>query len=267
MIRFEADLYNILIFSESWVQSETQNETLYIENFQPPFRKDRRGCPGGGVIVYHVYVRDTFPCKHRADLELDGLEAVWIELSVKSRKILVGGFYRSPISDSAYFNLIDESMDRAYNTNIHVVDMFALWDFNYDMSQNSSNKMTELIQTYDLKQLIQKPTYYTENSSSVIDLILVWNTSNVLISCVTDCFLPEQIRYHCPVVVLLKFLRPSVKTFKRRIWNYNLADYDLYRTLLSEHNLFENLNLNEDEENVKHMQSIQLLNNPFQTKP
>ena len=104
---------------------------------------------------------------------------------------------------------------------------------NFDMSQNSSNKMTELIQAYDLKQLIQESTHYTENSSSVIDLILVRNTSNVLISCVTDCFLPALIRYHCSVVVLLKFLRPSVKTFKRRIWNYNLAVYDLYRTLLS----------------------------------
>ena len=83
LIRSEADLYDILIFSESWVKSETQNETLYIENFQPPFRKDRRGRPGGGVLVY---VRDTFSCKHRTYLELDGLEAVWIELSVKSKK-------------------------------------------------------------------------------------------------------------------------------------------------------------------------------------
>ena len=247
LIRSEADLYDILIFSESWVKSETQNETLYIENFQPPFRKDRRGRPGGGVIVY---VRDTFPCKHRTDLELDGLEAVWIELSVKSKKILVGGFYRPPNSDNAYLNLIEERIDRAYNTNI--VDMFALGDFNFDMSQNSSNKMTELIQVYDLKQLIQEPTHYTENSSSVIDLILVRNISNVLTSCMTDCFLPEQIRYRCPVVVLVKFLRPSVKTFN--IWNYYLAEYDLDRTLLSEHDLIENLNLNEDiDENVKYI--------------
>ena len=103
------------------------------------------------------------------------------------------------------------------------------------MSQNSSNKMTELIQAYDLRQLVQEPTHYTENSSSVIDLILIRNISNVLTTCVTDCFLP-----------VLK------ETFKRLIWNYNLADYDLYRTLLSEHNLVENLNLNEDiDENVK----------------
>ena len=93
LIRSGANLYDILIFSESWIKSETQNETLYIEHFQPPFRKDRRGRPGGGVIVY---VRDTFPCKHRKDLELDSLEAVWIELSVKSKKILVGAFIDLP---------------------------------------------------------------------------------------------------------------------------------------------------------------------------
>ena len=95
-------------------------------------------------------MRDTFPCKRRTDLEFDILEAVWIELSVKSKKILVGGFYRPPNSDNAYINLIEKSIDRAYNTNI--ADMFVLGDFNFDMSHNSSNKMTELIQAYGLKQ-------------------------------------------------------------------------------------------------------------------
>ena len=33
LIRSEADLYDILIFSESWVKLETQNERLYIEIF------------------------------------------------------------------------------------------------------------------------------------------------------------------------------------------------------------------------------------------
>ena len=33
LIRSESDLYDILIFSESWVKPETQNETLYIEKF------------------------------------------------------------------------------------------------------------------------------------------------------------------------------------------------------------------------------------------
>ena len=139
---------------------------------------------------------------------------------------------------------LEESIDRAFNT--HIVDLFVLGDFNYDLSQNPTNKMTELMQTYDLKQLIQEQTHYTEHSSSLIDLILARNISNVLTSGVTDSFLPEQIRYHCPTVLLLKFLRPSVKSFKRKIWNYKLADYNSFRTILSEQNLTEKLNLNDD---------------------
>ena len=107
------------------------------------------------------------------------------------------------------------------------------------MTRNSNNNMTGLIQQYNFKQLITELTHFTENSSSTNDLILVRNTSNVLASGVSDSFLPEQIRYHCPAMALLKFLRLSFKTFKRRIWNYNLADYDLYRTLLSEQNLVD----------------------------
>ena len=41
-----------------------------------PFRTDRNDRPGGGVIVY---VRDTLSCKPRVDLELQGIEVVWLE--------------------------------------------------------------------------------------------------------------------------------------------------------------------------------------------
>ena len=48
---------------------------------------------------------------------------------------------------------------------------------------------------------------------------------------------PELIRYHCPVFVLLKFIRPKVNTYKRKIWNYQRADFEKYRQLLREHDL------------------------------
>ena len=59
---------------------------------------------------------------------------------------------------------------------------------------------------------------------------------------VADTFIPDQIRHHCPTVVLLKFLRPHCKTFKRKIWNYKLADYTKYRSLLTDSNLEEKIN-------------------------
>ena len=211
-------------------------KTSLLKFFLPPFRADRCDRPGGGVIVY---VRDSFFCKRRSDLELQGLEAVWVEIRVKSRNILIGGFYRPPNSNTGYFELIIESIDRAYNTNI--VDIIILGDFNCNMSVNNKNKMTELLQEFNLKQLITEPTHFTENSSSLIDLILVRNNSNILSSGVIDPFIPDQTRYHCPIIVLVKFLRPSTKTFKRRIWNYKMADFDKYRVVLSEYNLLGRL--------------------------
>ena len=88
-------------------------------------------------------MRDTFLCKCRADLELGGLEAVGIELSVKSKTMWAGDFYKYPNSHNAYFNLIEESIDRAYNTN--TVDMFVFRDLNFGMSQNPQNKSKRMI--------------------------------------------------------------------------------------------------------------------------
>ena len=55
--------------------------------------------------------------------------------------------------------------------------------------------MKDLIQNYNLKQLIQEDTHFTENSSSLLDLILVRNSSNILTSGVVDSFIPDQIRF------------------------------------------------------------------------
>ena len=97
--------------------------------------------------------------------------------------------------------------------------------------------MTELIQEYRLTQLTTEDTHYTENSSSLIDLILARNKTHVLTSGVIDTFIPNQIRYHCPTIVQLNFLRPVSKTYTRRVWKYKLQDFDKFRSSLTEYNL------------------------------
>ena len=69
---------------------------------------DRPDCPGGGVIVY---VRDSLASKHGTDLEILGLEAVWVGIQTQSKTVLVGGFYRSPISNADYFTSVNESIN------------------------------------------------------------------------------------------------------------------------------------------------------------
>ena len=174
IIRSGADAFDVLVFSESWLKPFITDDTIQIENFKPPFRKDRVDRIGGGVALY---VRDTIPCKRRTDLELRDLESVWVELQVKCKRILVGGFYKPPNSSPDYFELLKESIDRACNTDI--IDIIITGDFNCIMAQSIPNKMRELMSEYNLSQLISDDTHFTEHSSSLLDLILVRNKENI----------------------------------------------------------------------------------------
>ena len=164
----------------------------------------------------------------------------------------MGGFYRPPNSSTDYFNLIKESIDRACNTN--TIDIIITGDFNFDISK-PQNKISELTHEFILTQLITEPTHYTETSSSIIDIIIVRNNTTFLCSGVADFFIPEQVLYHCPTRVILKFLRTYIPTYKRRIWNFKMADYDkCIKKHLSESNILENI---ENENNIdKHVQYI-----------
>ena len=112
-----------------------------------------------------IYVTDTFLCRRRGDIEIRGLEATWVELVVKGKTILVGGFYRPPDSNNAYFDLIAESFDRACNTGIE--NIIICGDFNYNMLSTDGNKMKTLINQFNLEQVIREPIYQSYPPCSV----------------------------------------------------------------------------------------------------
>ncbi len=154
---------------------------------------------GGGVAIY---VREGLHATRRSDLSLNGLESLWIELIVNNKKLLIGGIYRPPDSNNNDWLLLEESIDRAFNQVCE--NIIVAGDFNINVQQSNSNKMSRLITSYNAEQLISSPTHFTENSNSLIDLIFVKDTRHVTASFVADPFIPDLIRYHCPVVVVLK---------------------------------------------------------------
>ena len=77
--------------------------------------------------------------------------------------------------------------------------------------------------------MIKDPTHFTENSSSLIDLVLVSN-ENLVIHCgVGDPFLQIELQYHCHVFGVFTFAKPKRKFFKLLIWRYDQGDYNLLR--------------------------------------
>ena len=88
---------------------------------------------------------------------------------------------------------------------------------------------------YDLTQLIHEPTHFTENSSSLIDLVFTKNTNLVDLSGVGEAFLDQNIRYHCPVYAVFNLEKKHKQScYKRKIWMYDHADYARLNQLVSE---------------------------------
>ena len=227
ILQYEMQVFDVYVFKETWLNTGIHDNDNVV-NFKDPFRCDRNVRSGGVAI----YVKDTLNVTRRRDLELKDLECVWIQVKLRGHDILICGIYRPQNSTHNYWNLINESIDRAKSTSIQ--DIIILGDLNNDLLVNNRRKnLQDLMNTYNLKQLINEATHFTESSSSLIDVILVNKTNNILANDVCDPFIPNLIRFHCPVAVLLKFPKPKRNCYTRKVWKYDLGDYCKYRRLLS----------------------------------
>ena len=97
--------------------------------------------------------------------------------------------------------MIKLSIDNACNTNIDKIIITG--DLNCNQLRDAYNDITDINDTFNMTQLIKEPTHYTENSSTLLDLILVNDPSFIVKAGVGDPFLPNDVRYHCPVFAFL----------------------------------------------------------------
>lgn len=221
--------FDILAFSETWLNSTYSLADLRLQSFRDPERKDRIGDSHGGVIIY---VKDTIHYRRRLDLEPQGIECIWIQLTLKHKQILFGLFYRPPNSDAIYYSTIEDSIHLAIDSGI--TDVIVTGDFNFNMlNTQTARKINTFCEQFSLFQSIAEPTHFTENSSSLIDLLLTSNRDTLILSGVGDPFLNQEQRYHCPIYGVFNFRKPKLRSYKRRIWKYDDGDYDLLRHKVS----------------------------------
>ena len=261
--------FDILAFTETWLSASVDTDDLMLESYNQPERKDRVGDCHGGVILY---VKETLFYKRRVDLEIRGVENIWIELANNHKRVLFGVFYRPPNSDANYFSNIEDSLALAVDTGIS--DVIVTGDFNLNMlNVRTSRKIESLCIQFSFYQSIDKPTHFTENTSSLIDIVLVSNKDHLLFSGVGDPFLNQELRYHCPVYGILKFSKPKFKTFLRHVWYYDRGNFNLLRekaTTLDWESLQDNdINVYADNINtaINSIASECILNKQIKVKP
>lgn len=80
----------------------------------------------GGVCL--IYYSEKLHIYEREDLKSD-MEAIWIDLTIRSQKVLIGCFYRAP-DDYGFYNKFYNSMEGIVKKRKNVV---ILGDFNSDL--------------------------------------------------------------------------------------------------------------------------------------
>ena len=96
--------------SETFLDHAWADTSLAVEGYQR-YRADRPFAQGGGLLVYaptHLAV------KRRFDLELEGIESIWLEFNFpRSSPILVCFVYRAPSEFISYLTLLEDMISRA----------------------------------------------------------------------------------------------------------------------------------------------------------
>ncbi|WAR13947.1 hypothetical protein MAR_004052, partial [Mya arenaria] len=102
----------------------------------------------GGVTIY---LRDGLNYRKRPDLSVFGVECVWIPLNT----------YTDPHnSNNNHWSLLKEGTDKRFSERVD--NVIVTCDFNVNILKSPTNKMSNLIASYNTEQLVSSPTHYTK---------------------------------------------------------------------------------------------------------
>ena len=260
LIAVELGDFDIITVSETWLGQSISSTEIMLPGYQEPIRLDRNR-QGGGVAIYF---KNSVPFVERNDLTVQNVEAVWGEVNLCNRKVLIGSFYIHPRFRK--WELVELSVEQALQSCPNIV---LLGDFNQNMLDTRKNQnILSIMDTYDLHQLIDTPTGITANSASIIDLILTTDSLNCTDKGVIDPFCSD----HCAVHFSTNFMSTKQHSYKRKIWQYEKANYNLYREKLRESNWdMNNLTIDDQvkkiSENILHSAEFSIPNKEVTIRP
>ena len=124
LIVVELGCYDIITGSETWLDRSVSNTLITIPGYQEPIRLDRNR-HGGGVAMYFKL---NVPFTKRSDLIIPNVEALWAEINLCNKKVLIGCFYVHPRFQE--WNLVEFAIEQALQA---CPNLILLGDFNENM--------------------------------------------------------------------------------------------------------------------------------------
>ena len=137
LVKAKFNTFDVICISETWLHKDDV-DNIVIPGYHTPVRKDRM-TRGGGVAIY---VKECLFHKHVLDLDVNGLEAVWVNIRIKNHNTLIGCFYRSDYS-TAYWDLMYDLISAA---NDMMMKAIIVGDFNEDVLGHNHSHIDNICQ-------------------------------------------------------------------------------------------------------------------------
>jgi len=107
-------------------------------------------------------------------------------------------------------------------------------DLNCDLLRPNNNKLIDLMNMYNLRNVINKPTRRHNNCSSLLDPIIISDTMTLLYSDVID--LPSYISDHDAALAIFECPKAISGSFTREILLYDKLDAEKFNQSLNDIN-------------------------------
>ena len=136
------------------------------------------------------------PFELRSDLECEDIEAIWFEMKLdKQKPFLIGYIYWPPSSLASWKDKIEEILDRIFIENKETI-IFGDFNYNFTNTGSNSSKWNNIINTFNLSQLITQPTRVTPSTSITVDHIYSNKPQNISYTAVPILSISD----HFPVI-------------------------------------------------------------------
>ena len=222
--------FNCIGLTETWF-NESNCNILNVMGYNK-IDKMRSGRLGGGVSIL---LKDDILFKERSDLSIinDDIECVFVEATI-IKKVLIGVIYRPPNRRISDFNeQLKSIMDQV---NVVQLPCCLMGDTNINVLNHTTHKETsdylDLMYSYSLVPVINRPTRITCNSATLIDHIF---TSNFNAASLYQGILVTDISDHYPVFHIAQYERKNDSTdeyFYKRIMSP--TNYEYFHNEVSE---------------------------------
>ena len=240
---------DVLCITETWLLSNTPDEFVSIPNYKI-YRKDKGR--GGGVCIYVKCSLKVNVITLRIPIQTDLEDTIPIQteiediyLSIQCEKypsIIVGCVYRHPKAHAISFEYINSVLQSLC---ISKKSFYILGDLNDDIL-SPGNKISKIVNSNKLTQLVKKPTRITDTSATLLDVIITNNPSIV----VSQDVFPTIISDHERISMKLKISKPKkhriIKTF-RHLGKYSVESF--CQTLFSKTHQFNDILLTDNVNN------------------